>query len=278
MKAFATKWLALGASVLVVLALISCSSTPTGPQPGSPEFTWSAAKQAVANADYPKALIALDKLASKQSELQAKAQPWNLVMLAGISKGYMDLAQTFESGAKNNRSEPLTFRTKGMAYQRQAGRYTMQFAEAYEQFSKTKTEQVPLAFDFPKGSLENTPHLQRVEKGMMPTQADIEAAQNASIDRGIVEMACAAAGTPGDAAKAADAFKAGQVPAKAFALAMASAFYDQAQLYGRKKLDDPSKVKMFSQKTADLLKAAGDSKEAKEINKKLQALMKSEKI
>ncbi len=271
--------MALLAAVTAILILISCSSAPTGPQPGSPEYTWSAARQTVAAGDYGKASLHLDKLASGQSDYAPKAQAWLLVMTAGMAKGYSDLADRFEKGATNNRAEPLTFRNRAGNYQRTAGRLSVQFAEAYQRFSNSKLEQVPLAFSLPKGSMTLPPHLLRVEKGMMPTEGDVELSQTAAVDRGILLTACSAAGAGDDAAKAAELMKSGdlQVPRSTFLVAMANAMYDQATLYTRKKLSDPSRLKMFTDLATGALKGIPDSKETKELKKKIDALLKKER-
>ncbi len=279
MKRNTRRAMAFSVTILLGLILISCSSAPTGPQPGSPEYTWSAAKQTIAAGDYIKASLHLDKLASGQSEFAPKAQAWLLVMTAGMAKGYSDLADTFEQGAKNNRAQPLTFRNRASNYQRTAGRLSVQFAEAYQRFSKSKLEQVPLAFSLPKGSANLPPHLLRVEKGMMPTEGDIELSQTAAVDRGILLTACSAAGAGSDTEKAAELMKSGevQVPRATFMLAMANAMYDQANLYTRKKLSDPSKLKMFTDMAISALKEVPESKETKELKKKIDTLLRKEK-
>lgn len=279
MKRNTARAMALSATVMLGLILISCSSAPTGPQPGSPEYTWSAARQVIAAGDYMKASLHLDKLASGQSEYAPKAQAWLLVMTAGMAKGYSDLADTFEQGAKNNRAQPLTFRNQASNYQRTAGRLSVQFAEAYQRFSGSKLEQIPLSFGVPKGSTSLPPHLLRVEKGMMPTEGDIALSQSAAIDRGILLTACRAAGAGGDAAKAAELMKSGeiQVSRATFQFAMANAMYDQATLYTRKKLSDPSKLKMFTDMASAALKEVPESKDTKELKKKIDALLKKER-
>jgi hypothetical protein len=269
----------LAASLSAILILISCSTAPPGPQPGSPEYLWAAARETAAAGDYLKTTLHLDKLASGQSEYAPKAEAWLLVLTAGMAKGYSDLADSFEAGAKMNREQPLTFRNQAANYQRTAGRMSVQYAEAFQRFAKSKTDPVPLAFGLPKGSSEVPPHLLRVEKGMMPTPGDIEAAQTAAINRGILLTASRAAGAGDDAAKAGALLKDPNftVPRATFMLAMANALYDDANLYTRKKLSDPSKLKMFTGLATEALKGVPESKETKELTKKIQALLKKEK-
>ncbi len=274
-----TRGLALAALIPAFVLLFSCSSKPVGPQPGSPEFYWSAAKETTAMGDYVKTTMHLDRLASKETEYTTRAQAWLMVLNAGMAKGYMDMAENFESGARANRSDPLSFRRVANNYRQTAGRLSLQLAQAFDVFSKTTTDPVPLAFNFPKGNPGVPPYLLRVEKGIMPSEADIEAAHSASLDRGILLTTCRAVGAPEDTAKAAEVFKAEkvEVPRATFMLAMANAFYDQAQLYTRKKLSDPSKLKALGDRALAALKGVPESKETKDLTRKIQDLIKKEK-
>ncbi len=267
---------ALLATFSGIVILNSCSSGPPAPQPGSPEYLWNSAKQTSAAGDYMKTSLSLDKLASGQSDYTGKAQAWLLVMTGGMIKGYSDLADSFDQGAKNNRAEPLTFRTKAANYRRTAGRLSTQFAEAYQRFTSNKLEQVPIALGVPKGNAAVPAQILRVEKGMVLTPGDVEASEAASVDRGILLIAARAVGAGDDAAKAAELLKNPDlaVPRNTFLMAMATSLYDQAELYSSKKLDDPSKVKTFCGQASDILKQLPASKETKELDKKIQALAK----
>jgi hypothetical protein len=272
--------LALAVLIPAFVLLFSCSTQPAGPQPGSPEFYWSAAKETTAMGDYVKTTMHLDRLASKENDYTDRAQAWLMVMSAGMAKAYSDMAENFEAGARANRADPLSFRRLANNYRMTAGRLSLQFAQAFDRFSKTTIDPVPLAFGFPKGNPGVPPHLLRVEKGIMPGEADIEAALSASLDRGILLTTCRAAGAPEDTAKASELFRAEkvEVPRGTFMLAMANAFFDQAQLYVRTRLSDPSKLKALCDRGLDALKSAPDSKDSKDLAKKIQALLKKERV
>ena len=77
-------------------------------------------------------------------------------------------------------------------------------------------------------------------------------------------------------AKALDAFKSGsaQVSRAAFMTGMANTLYDEAQLFGPRKLDDPEKAKVFSNLASTALKDVPETKQTKELIAKIQTGMK----
>src|SRR5512138_1722946 len=90
---------ALIAVVSVFLILCSCSTqTSTVVKPGTPAFFWGAARETYAAGDYTKALEHLDNLISTENEYTARALPWSLVLTAGASAGYMEVADAYEAG------------------------------------------------------------------------------------------------------------------------------------------------------------------------------------
>src|SRR5262249_21774927 len=101
-------------------------------------------------------------------------------------------------------------------------------------------------------------------------------AQQATLRRGVILSTCRAAGAPDDPPKAVEIMKAGDVkiPRATFAMAMATAMYDQSQLYVRLKLDDPEKLKILSGRAKDILKTLPESKQTKELSSKIDASLK----
>jgi hypothetical protein len=58
---------------------------------------------------------------------------------------------------------------------------------------------------------------------------------------------------------------------------MATAMFEQAQLYSHNKMDDPDKMKIFCSRAQDALKLLPTSKETDDLNKKIQATLKKSK-
>jgi hypothetical protein len=260
------------------LILVSCSGE-SGPQPGTPAFFWSAAKQTFAAGDYVKTLDHLDKIVASENEYTARARPWLLVLTSGMARGFGELADRFEAGARANKSDPGSFRKNMNMYRSQASRLSLHFAEVFSAFQKSQDEAVPLAFSYPTGSANPPLVLTKVASGMSPASGDVETAQKQNVERGVLLAACAAAGAPDDPAKTQEVLKSpdAKVPRAVFITAMASALYDQSQLFSRRKMDDPEKMKILCSRAQDALKSIPESKESKDLSGKIEKTLKAAK-
>ncbi|HZT31993.1 MAG TPA: hypothetical protein VFA33_19045 [Bryobacteraceae bacterium] len=278
MKLLATRWRGVCAALGTMVILCSCSSTSNAPQPGTPAFYWSAAKETWGLGDYAKAIDNLDKLSS-DSEYAGRAQPWLLIVTSGLSQGYTDLAESYESGARINKAEPLTFRRQANNYRNAASRLALHFAEVYQDFQKGKEDSVTLALPYPSGSPNPVVTLARVGNGILPPANEMEMAQKRSLERAVLLEACRAAGAPDDPAKTQELLKSGdaKVPRAVFVTAMARALYEASQMYTSRKLDDPEKLKIFCSRAQEALKTVPESKETKDLNSKIAAALKQAK-
>src|SRR5712672_2818125 len=125
---------ALNPRILPVIApltflMLSCSSGPEPPAKGTPAFYWSAAKESYNSGDYLKTVDHLAKVAGTENEFRTQAVPWRLVLVGGMSKGYADLADQYEYGARSNKSNPAPFRKQTSALRSDASRLALDFAE-----------------------------------------------------------------------------------------------------------------------------------------------------
>jgi hypothetical protein len=265
------------ALISAILILLSCAGN-NAPQPGTPAFYWAAANQTYAAADYQKTVENLGNILSSQNDFVARAQPWMLVLTSGMSKGYIDLADAFDAGAKTNHAQATAFHVQVNNYRRSASTLAMQFAETFGNFN-SKDDYVTLAFPYPTGSPTEVTLLTKVANGSMPTAPEVDTAQKRTIERAVLLNTCRAAGAPDDPPKAQDLLKAGnaKVPRAAFVAAMAAALFEESQLYRRDKLDDPDKMKIFCTRAEDALKLVPASKETEDLDKRIQAALKKPK-
>ncbi|HWQ57194.1 MAG TPA: hypothetical protein VN442_26140 [Bryobacteraceae bacterium] len=261
------------------LILFSCASGPRPPEKGTPAFFWTAAKESYATADYLKTVENLEKVVSTENEFAAAARPWLLIMTSGLTQGYMEAADFFESGARVNKADPTTFRKQVSQNRGAAGRMSLRFAEVFGTFQKTTDDPVVLAFPFPTGSAAQVGLLVRVGNGILPQASEIDSALKSAVSRAVLLTTCRAAGSPDDSAKARELFKSGEVkvPRGQFILAMADAMHDSAALYGRNKLDEPQKMMILCTRAEEALKSVPASKESKELLLKIQATLKKNK-
>src|SRR5689334_21203136 len=123
-----------GVSIGLVILSCGCSSGPTPPQPGTPEFIWAAAKSTYAAGDFEKAKDNLAQLAKGESAYATRARGMALVLSAGIAQGYIDLADNFEAGARANRANPTPFHRRVNLFRSQASAAAMESAELLHEF------------------------------------------------------------------------------------------------------------------------------------------------
>ncbi len=271
MRAMATGILILFACLL----LISCSGT-SGPQEGTPAFYWAAALETFNAKDYVKTIHHLENATASDNEFTARARPWLLVMTSGMARGYTDLADSFDAGAMANKGNPTAFRRQTNTYRGEANRLALEFVEVFDKFQKGKDDPVPMAFPFPSGSAAPVAVLGKAGSGIMLAPAEIESAEKRAIERAVVLAVCSAAGAPDDPAKTRELLKSGtlQVPRAAFVTTMAGTLYNESQLYGIRKMDDPQKAKIFCNRALDALKTVPETTQTKDLSSKIAKSLK----
>ncbi len=278
MTGMANRSVALCGLIAVTLTLLSCSGN-SAPQPGTPAFYWGAARETYAAGDYQKTVEHLGNILSSQNDYVARAQPWMLVLTSGMAQGYLDLAEAYDAGGHANRVQTANFRRQANTYRGAANTLALQFADAFSKFPN-KDEFVTMAFAYPTGSPTEVLALHKIYGGAWPAESEIETAQKRAIEHALLLATCRAAGAKNDPAKAQDLLKAGdaKVSRAAFTVAMAAALYDESQMYTHNKLDQPEKMKIFCSRAEEALKTVPASKETADLDKKIQAALKSQSL
>lgn len=271
----------LPASLLAVLFHPSCSSGPRAPEKGTPAFYWQAAQERFAAGDYRKTNDHLDQLLKTDNEYTSRAQAWRLVLLTGMTASHMELADSFENGARANKANPVPFRRYSSDFRNEANRLALQKAETFLDFQKkNKDTEIWLDYGFPTGSAAPVMQLTKASTGILMATEEVETAQRRVVERGVLMATCSAVGAPGDSAKALEVFKSGQVkvPRAQFMMALADSLYREAELYAPRKLDQPDRANAFCNLAMDALKEVPESKESKELKSKIgDTLKKSRK-
>ncbi len=269
-----------GFVVLAALSLITagCNSGPQPPKPGSPAFFWAAAQSTHAAGDFQKTSDNLSQL--NNTEYAVRAQPWSIAISAGLAKGYLDLADTFDAAARMNRANPAPFRRQSAQFRSLASNATMLCVETTHQFLLApKADQVALEFPYPAGSAAEPVQLQRVAKGMLPTPAVLEDLQKDMLQRGVFRSVAEMVGSPNDTGKALEVFKAAHVNVarSTFLTATGNALYQLADLYTRQKLDQPERLNLVCDQATAALQAVPETKATKELMAKIAKLRKPQK-
>ena len=260
----------------VSLIAAGCSSGPQPPQPGTPAFYWAAARSTYAAGDFLKTSDNLSQLGSS-ADYGTRSQPWFIVVQAGLAKGYMDLAENFDYGAHANRANPTPFIRQEHQLQSLASSAVMALAETHHKFlAAPPTDTLLFEFPYPTGSAAEPVQLQRVAKGMIVPDADLEGLQKAMVQRGVLLTVTDMVGASGDPAKALDVFKAPEVkvPRATFLTATAKAFSNLADLYTPRKLDQPDRLNLLCDEATAALKQVPESKDTKDIQARIAKLRK----
>src|SRR5580700_8036242 len=134
------------------LIAAGCSSGPQPPQAGTPAFYWAAARSTYAAGDFLKTSDNLSQL-STSADYGTRSQPWFMVIQAGLAKGYLDLADNFENGARANRANPAPFRRQTQQLPSLASNSAISLAESVHKFlAAPPTDPILFEFPFPTGS------------------------------------------------------------------------------------------------------------------------------
>jgi hypothetical protein len=276
MHTSAIRVMATGTLLLSAFVLISCSGS-SGPEPGTPAFYWAAARETFGTQDYVKTIDHLERVTATDNEYTARARPWLLVMTSGMARGYIDLADSFDAGARANKENPTEFRRRTNTYRGEADHLAVEFVEVFGKFQQGKDDPVPIAYPLPTGSAAPVTQLSRVATGILLARAEIEPAEKRSLNRAVLLQASAAAGAPDDVAKAQDLLKAGtlQVPRAAFVTMMSSTLFDESKIYGPRQIGNPDRVKIFCNRALDALKTVPETKETKDLSTKIAKSLKS---
>ena len=245
---------------------------------GSPGYYWQGAREVYKAGDYAKTLQNLDNVLATDNEYVARALPWALVLRSGVAQGYIDAAANYDLGAHNSR-DPGAFRRQVSTDRDSASQLALQFAEDFGKIDKLKGDTIALEFSYPKGSAAPVSQFTRVATGIALSAAETEAAQQHSIERGVVLATCRAVGASNDPAKTEDLFKAGvaSVPRPTFMVAMADSLFRLSQLYARDKLDEPRKMDALIQRAQTALTGLPETAEIKELKSDIEAAIQKAK-
>jgi hypothetical protein len=271
------KRVAIFALISLSLLLVACSTGPTPPRKGTPEFYWQAARETFEASDYLKTADHLDSIGRTENQFTSKAQPWRLVLISGMTKAFMELGDNYEFGARINKANPTPFRKRVSYYRNMAAGLCLQFAETFRSFKQSHQEpEITLSFPFPTGSAGQVPGLNKLSNGIFLSEAEQETTQKRMLERSILIAVAKSVGAGEDTAKAQAMFQAGEVkvPRAVFMTAIANALYEQSQLFAGLKLDKPDQLKLFANEALDALKGVPETKDTKALTAKIQAALK----
>jgi hypothetical protein len=280
----ARRWrdMAIALSTLGLLAAgTSCSSGPSLPQPGTPSFFWAAAKETYRAGDFLKTDENLQRILTSENEFSARARAWDTVISAGLTQGYIELADNWEAGARMNRADPTPFRKQVSALRNLASASAIQFTEdIHKLMEMDRDPSLVLAFAYPAGTAAAPAGLKRVAGGILVPESERDLLEAAMLQRGVLLSVCRAVGSPDDAAAAQEKLKAGQflVLRNTFLLAAARTLQEQSELFTSSKMDQPNRLKLMSQEALKAFGMVPQTKETKALTDKIQGRLKKARL
>jgi hypothetical protein len=256
---------------------VGCSSGPPRPRPGSAAFLWAEAKQSYRIGDLLKTDSILLELRATENAYAADARIWQLIVSAGLTQGFSELADAYESGSRHDTANPLLFRNQADKLRSFAATAALEFAQAVHNItSSDKDESIKLAFEFPAGSAVPPEEVLKISYGVWPRDLDREPVETAMLRRGVLRAVSAAVGQAEDPASALGAFQraAGCVPREVFISGMAGLLYEQSDLFGARRMNRPDRFILMCRAAREALQSIPRSSETNELALQIESALK----
>jgi hypothetical protein len=257
---------------------VGCSSGPPPIKPGTPAFFWAVAKESYRTGDLATTDRTLLDLAENGEEFAAPARIWELVISAGLTQGFSELADAYESGSPHNPDNPLRFHNQAANLRSVAANDVLQFAQALHTLVGGETgPDIQLAFEFPPGPLRPPERFFEIADGTWPSEPDRDLVQTAMLERGVIEAVAGAVGSPDDLSQARAVFQAAEVrvPTETFIEGMARFLYAQSDLFAPQRMGRPDRVVLMCREAAHALESLPPNERRKKLIAKIQDTLKS---
>jgi len=263
--------------VFLMGCLAGCSSGPPRPKLGSAAFLWEEAKQSYRIGDFLQTDSTLMNLSRTDSTFAADARVWQLVLSAGLTQGFGELADAYESGGRHNVDNPLLFQKQSASLRSSAATTAMEFAQAVHDIAGSEPDAtVRLAFAFPAGSATPPESLGKIADGGWLRDADRELVETAMLQRGLLRAVSAAVGNQGNPQAALAIFQAAEVriPRSTFIYGMARLLYEESDLFGSQRMDRPDRFILMCREAREALRSIPETEETKELASMIEDTLK----
>lgn len=259
----------------LILTLTACSNAPAPPAKGTPAFYWQAAQETFGAGDYRKTNEHLEHLIKTSNEFSERGKAWRIVVVSGLLRGNLDIAEKLEYGSRENKTNPAPFRKLMNDTRSVASNLATQLLETWQKMKSEKAGEIELDFPFPVGNASEVAALVQMSKGIMLSSADVEAAMKQALQRGVLVATAKAVGAD-DAAEARGRFSSRpvKVAGPVFRMSIADALYQASTLFDSRKLDRPDVMKMLLTEASSALSDAPEGKPKKELSTKIQDAVK----
>jgi len=244
--------------VLTAITLASCSFAPDAAFTDRLSARWHETEQFLAQGDIDGSLQQVEVLLAEDPQ-RAKAAAWKALLLAGKARGFFELAEAYESGARENHAQVSAFQRASSTYRSRSRAASLALAEvataAGEYFDRVDT--IQLDFPVPPGSISPSPIVRSLEMGRWSPDSQLAAAEDYTIRRAVVLTVCESSRGARDLETAAEIGT--HVPAISRPRLLATVgkvLYQQADLFAKTRLNDPGKRELLLDLSKELLETS----------------------
>ena len=187
----------LAFALLLCLGLIACGEPLV---PHSPQAVYNLAKEQLTNGQYRAAADSLRRVTETDptGEIGRRALVLRTALLGGMARGFQSVAEDYLAGSKQAQAAQL--RIVAMDYFSRARGRSFEMVDELERVLKQPTTS-PFRVDYWPAAPPGGDALQKVRQGQPLSEAELPAAERATVQRSLAEVLSALAGqtgTPGN--------------------------------------------------------------------------------
>ena len=243
----------LGASLIAIVCLAAAGcSQESQVDRNTPEYLFSEVKKAVADGRYEKALDSSGTLQTRfpKSEQAAKARLLNIVLLAGQSDGFRNIADAYLAGMEADPEQYGKLRSMAFNYHRKRKSVALILYQACDRFLERHSPESTYALEssWPVDDSEQGPdQLEEVRSGTMLDSEQQEEVEVVELPKGIARTLARFLDSGEDLAQARATLDEGSVelvPSRAL-LTVAQCILDNQKLFGREGLSEVKNYSIF---------------------------------
>ncbi|MCI0423860.1 MAG: hypothetical protein L0312_32385 [Acidobacteria bacterium] len=238
------RMLKLPLCLMGMMLAMSCGSGKTQVSKNSPEYIYSQAKEAMAEVKYEKAISLTNDILQKfpDSDYAAKARILRVVLLAGLSSAYRDMAEAYLAGFEKSIQNAGKLRSVAFDYYRKQKNAALGFSEACDYFLKdgSARKTYVLECDFPTREVAHNKRLDEVREGGVLDGEQRRAAEEHEVWDGMLNTLSFFVGAAGDRPKAKKLLESGSktMDRPEFIVRLGRTLLDNQKVFGRQALND----------------------------------------
>jgi hypothetical protein len=267
--------------LLIPLACVlssACSKGPPPPKSGTPAFYWAEAQDGYRTGNLLKTDSVLLKLAGTENSFTSQARLWQVVVSAGLTQGFSELADAYQAGSLRTLDRLPRFRNEEAKLRSAAASAAFEFGHGVHNVVNCKDESVnvTLTFGFPPGSAVPPSGVLRISSGFWLSDSERKSIERAMLQRGVILSVSAAVGFPDNPSKAQVFFRTPEVlvPRDIFVGSMAKLLYEESHLFGPGQMYRPDLLVLMRGEAFQALQSIPRTEDRSEMLRKLQETLK----